>query len=317
VARCGAATALDGASRIVITRDGKNVYVAAAGDGVVVAFARDARTGLLRAIGCIGGDNRSPNPNCAAGRALTTPQTVALAPDDRFLYVTTGNGIVTLMRDPRTGGLSEAFGSGACIVWNEQFDGDCRPGSGLHNAFGLAVAADGRAVYSASFTSNAVTMYDRDPRTGVLSQTFRCVSDDGKPPCARARGLEHAGWTTISSDGRFVYVNAPYANALSTWARKLPAIAPRPVGTKPRVRRGKVRLNLSCPVSSIAGCYGTFTLSTSKGRSAIVAYDIAAGKRKTIALRVPKGAHGRARLVVTAREPTGGRAAKRYRLTLR
>src|SRR5262245_10571889 len=84
----------------------------------------------------------------------------------------------------------------------------------LDGARGIAVSPDGKHVYLAADKENAVSVYDRDPSTGAMTQ-IQVLRDgeDGGPGLAGARGV------TLSGDGLFVYVAAGVDDALTVFSR--------------------------------------------------------------------------------------------------
>ena len=90
------------------------------------------------------------------------------------------------------GELSQKPGTAGCVS-ETGTGGACQNGKALEDALGVAASPDGKSVYVASFASDAVAVFDRDPGTGALSQkpgTAGCVSRrDGRrlPGRQRAR----------------------------------------------------------------------------------------------------------------------------------
>jgi 6-phosphogluconolactonase (cycloisomerase 2 family) len=213
---CGAATALDGATDLTITRDGRFAYATAYSDGAVTAFARDVATGVLTQIpgpaGCIA---ETPTPACADGRALVGAFNLALSSDERQVYVAArgSKAIVVLNRDPRTGAIGQTPGAQGCVAAGA-VEG-CRAAIGLSGARGVAVAPDGRTVYAGAFTDSAITAFARKASSGELTQLPRpagCAvfsgSGRGTPRiagCTPARAVNHAWAVTVAGDGRYVY----------------------------------------------------------------------------------------------------------------
>jgi 6-phosphogluconolactonase (cycloisomerase 2 family) len=80
---------------VVLSRDGKSLYVSIADDAGVASFKRDRDNGSLTYKGCISGDSGTaatctqiPFPSSGGDDSgLGSPQFMALSPDDRSLYV--------------------------------------------------------------------------------------------------------------------------------------------------------------------------------------------------------------------------------------
>lgn len=87
---CDTGTALNGATGVAVTQDGKHVYVAANVSDAVSVFSRDKNTGLLTQLsptdGCVSADGTGGD--CAIGIALNGAVGVAVAKDGNSVYVT-------------------------------------------------------------------------------------------------------------------------------------------------------------------------------------------------------------------------------------
>ncbi|MDX6227260.1 MAG: hypothetical protein QOI76_650 [Frankiales bacterium] len=314
-ASCGPAVVLGGANRLLLAPNGRRLFVAAEASGAVSELARDPKTGKLTEVSCIGGDDYSVDPACAAGRAIRAPQGLALSADGRQLYVTVTQGIVTLLVNPVSGALSQPAGTATCLSFNENHDPDCGVAGSLDGAFGIVVTPDGHQVYVGAYNSNAVTQYGRNLATGLLTPISRCVSLDAKG-CQHLTGLEHAGFVTISPDGRFVYVNAPYSDALVMFARRLPLAIPKLVKAKVKSAHGVIRVKLLCPKAAYGGCYGTIAAVHGAKVAKAAAYSMAAGRTAGVAVPVGAGWRQGTALRVVAREPAGGKKSGRLKVSI-
>ena len=112
------------------------------------------------------------------------------------------------------GGLTQKPGTAGCIS-DDGTGGACVDGTALVGAVSVAVSPDGTSAYVASETSDSVTIFDRDPTTGALTQkpgTAGCISDTGTGgACVRtAQALDGARFGDgLLPTARSAYVAAP------------------------------------------------------------------------------------------------------------
>src|SRR5262249_25771163 len=100
----------------------------------------------------------------------------------KSVYVTSGeiDTVAVLSRDTKTGRLTQATGTSACVSLGGA--GGCASGVGLDRPGLLAVSRDGKSVYVAASMSGAGAMFARDKRTGGLTQL---VSPAASPRAGR------------------------------------------------------------------------------------------------------------------------------------
>ena len=233
--------ALSGADALATSPDDRFVYVGAVNaatvsgfrrgrDGVLVPLARSGR-GSARGkrshsspyVSCVSGVTlaHTPQPRCGAHvYGLDGVAALVVSADGRSLYAVSyglaagEDSVITLQRDPRTGGLRPLPGKLGCV---QSLPGrGCPPLAGLEGATAITVSPDGRFVYVASELSGAVRGFARDSSTGALTPLDRrggCVSSGNRtdddvrcevtiPQLAGARSL------ALSPDGRELYVAA-------------------------------------------------------------------------------------------------------------
>ena len=225
---CAAGRALPVPIEVVISRDGRNVYVAASASsssglaegGAVAAFVRDPSTGLLTqrpgAAGCAGA-----GAGCAPVRSLGSALSLALSSDGKSAYAfsyaanrTQGfafTNLVSLGRRAADGALSQLAGPDGC---NGDVGG-CR-GSNTFFGFGeVTLSSDGRSLYALTF--DTLSVFSRNAATGALAQL------GGRPGCLQgpqlperrisrcsSRHRAFGGLTTseVAPGGRHVYVSS-------------------------------------------------------------------------------------------------------------
>lgn len=224
---CANGVALDFPTGVAVSPNGKNVYVTAAGSNAVAVFARNVTTGALTQLaglaGCVSEDGTGGL--CADGKALLAPFAVAVSQNGKSVYVASrdSNAIAIFARDARTGALTQLAGTAGCIS-EDGTGGACADGNGLVGAMSVAVTQNGRSVYVAAETSNAVSAFARDTKTGVLTQlvgTSGCTSESGSGgTCADGVALTEARAVAVTRNAKNAYVAASTSDAVSAFRRE-------------------------------------------------------------------------------------------------
>lgn len=212
-----------GSNAVAISRDGKNVYVAASRGDAIAVFRRNARTGKLTqrsgTAGCIAAKGAG---GCAEARGLNGPNSVAVSADGKNVYATSliSDAVTTFRRKQSTGALRQARGGSGCIA-NRAVPG-CATGRALDGPDVVTVSPDGDNVYVGSFFGNAVATFARDASTGALTQpsdTTGCLVNTPTDGCATGLALAAPEGMAISADGDNVYVASAVSNALGVLTR--------------------------------------------------------------------------------------------------
>jgi DNA-binding beta-propeller fold protein YncE len=192
---------------------------------------RQERTGTLTqlagASGCIA-DRSASGAGCGTARALDGPgpfmgsRAIALSPDGKSVYVASSqsDAIAIFRRNPRSGTLTQPKGAAGCIA--AKGAAHCAVAIGLDGPNSVAVSPDGRNVYATSRASSSISVFQRNPRTGALTQlpaSAGCLAGVPIPVCAVGRALVGPDVVVVSPKGENVYVGSFFGNAVAVFDR--------------------------------------------------------------------------------------------------
>lgn len=272
VGGCRRARGLHRTGSVVVTPDGRHVYVAGI-SGELTAYRRSAGGGGLRQIDCAGRPGHPAGPGCGAIAGLDDTDAVAVSPDGRHLYVSSGGssggGLLILRRSPRTGRLSTIRCLQDRVYGRER---GCRRVNGLAGASAIAVSGDGRRVYVGSsaafvaedgvrgFDPNAVAAFERNRRTGSL-RPLGCVGQQHRPACSEDRalfGLE--ALAPLPRGGGLLVVSEQSVTHLAPGVDTHRSAQLRHEGRA-------IRLRLRCPAQPRRACRGIVRLESAVGRT--------------------------------------------------
>jgi DNA-binding beta-propeller fold protein YncE len=156
---CAPARSIEYAQWVLVSRDGRNIYVSATDSHTIGVFRRTADTGSLRQLpgrrGCLR-DRGYPNATrCRGAVGLALPMGTALGRQGSVLYATEfGYGTVSwYRRNVRTGALRQF---GGCLSAS---DPRCRPNSALWGTGHLVVTRPPAHVYTVAPGSNAISTF--------------------------------------------------------------------------------------------------------------------------------------------------------------
>jgi DNA-binding beta-propeller fold protein YncE len=213
------------ASRVVVSPDGKNVYVASQASNAIAIFDRDPATGALAQKPGTAGCVSQMGGVCEKARALEAPRELAISPDGKNLYVAaSGSDAVAVFERDAAGSLRQDAGASGCIS-ETGTGGSCVDGKALASPDAIAVSPGGESVYVASAASNAVAVLRRgaDGRLTQSGGVNGCSSDSETTPagdaCKKSRGLALPIAVVASADGRNVYVAGLFSSSLLTFER--------------------------------------------------------------------------------------------------
>ncbi|HEU4599765.1 MAG TPA: YncE family protein [Solirubrobacterales bacterium] len=211
-----------GSRAIAVSPDGRNVYVASAGSDAVAIFTRNRKSGALTQsqgkAGCVSARGAS---GCAKVVGIDGPNSVAVSPDGRNVYVTSRDSstLLSFRRNPKTGALHPIPGA-TCItgIPTPLF---CAVANGMITPDVVVVSPDGANVYVGAFFGNSVASFARDPGSGALTQlsgTAGCIAE-ATAHCATGNALQAIEGLAISGDGATVYAAAAVSNGVAVLTR--------------------------------------------------------------------------------------------------
>lgn len=201
-----------GARGIVLSPDGKFVYVASEGADTLTTLKRDPKTGELDVLEIL-------KHKDGQVQGLNGAFSLAVSPDGKFLYLSsgrfTGTDGITVFKRKKDGKLEFVDELINFTDKLQRFVGGNE----------IVMSSDGKQVYVVASRSDSLVVLDRDQQTGKLKQTqffvdqFRGVGAMLMP-----------GGLTISPDDKFIYVAAEGSNAVAIFQKNTPkpAIAEKP-----------------------------------------------------------------------------------------
>jgi len=130
----------------------------------------------------------------------------------------------------QTSNLTNGFGTSASFglvgngcISDSGWGGACLDGNALIGTRGVAVSPDGKNIYGASTTSDALTALSRNATTGAVAQlagTGGCHSLSGHGgTCVTGKALDEANVPVVSADGKHVYATAKLSNSITAFSR--------------------------------------------------------------------------------------------------
>ncbi len=221
---CTPTPTLLGADGIAVSPDGATVYVSSSFSGAVAAFARNSADGSLTRIGCLQFAPPEGSP-CRPANVFPGSGALVVNPNNRSIYVAapTPGAISTLTVPPveatRAGSTAQSgpeptaaslFGvpssqslTNACIAVNG-LEGDCGVGVATQGLRSLTLSPDGKQLYGAAPTSNALDVFTLGT-AGEVTETG-CLKVDPPPGLCGASKLTAAPTQlAITPDGRNLY----------------------------------------------------------------------------------------------------------------
>jgi 6-phosphogluconolactonase (cycloisomerase 2 family) len=196
----GLVEGLDGARAVVVSPDGRSVYVAGFDDDAVAHFNRHADGGIWW--------DEVVQDGVGGVDGLDGPQALAISPDGINLYVAGYNDDAVAVF---TRTLSYPYGELSYLGMMQDGVGGV---DGLNGAYAVVVSPDGKHVYVAGYNDDAVAIFSRSAISGAL--TYVGVVKDIDP---LINGLDGANSLAISPDGNHLYVASRHEDALQVLLR--------------------------------------------------------------------------------------------------
>jgi DNA-binding beta-propeller fold protein YncE len=204
---------------LAVSPDGASVYVAAF-EGTLTAL-RHGSDGALAYEGCFA-DDGAHDCRDIPHDSLKSATGVAVSPDGRSVYVTTGqrtNSVTRFKRDP-----NGTLGYRSCISNGGAHAGiggcsDARRNS-LDSNEAVAVSPDGESVYVASSDSDSITQFKRKANGALRYRD--CIANRGAHGCKRPKhdSLGGAYDLAVSPDGKSVYAVALDGDSITRFDRR-------------------------------------------------------------------------------------------------
>jgi hypothetical protein len=337
---------------IAISPDGRSLYIVSDADEAIARFSlradgsprfRDCVTGQTTILPCepIAGANPT-----GADTGLRSLVDVSVSPEGNSVYAVSDgdSALAHFSRDPGSGKLSfrgcqTGDSDVACTKVPAATSGNATD-SGMEFPTVARVAADGRSVHLAATSDDALTSFDRNPRTGGLrfagcisgQMIAACEPSAGATATGEDSGLDGVRPLAVGADGSAVYLGAQADSAVARFSREPDAAGPKlklKARRKQRGRRIKAQVecrNEFCPLVRVSG---KLVVKAEKRRTislrAVRLRDLQAGATATVKLKLDKRSRrlvrrsggAKVKLVARAGDLLDNRAAKLKRLGLR
>lgn len=128
----------------------------------------------------------------------------------------------------KPGTLTQLKGERGCLIDRSKPSGSCAKARALKGpgpfmgSRAIALSPDGKHVYVASSSSDAIAIFSRDRKRGTLTQAKGrggCIAAKGRAGCAIGIGLRGPNSVAVSPDGRNVYATARDSSTLLSFRR--------------------------------------------------------------------------------------------------
>jgi DNA-binding beta-propeller fold protein YncE len=161
LAGCATGLQLSGANAVALSPDDGNAYVTSLFSNSVTSFNRTPSTGsLAQKRGTAACLVWLRSVGCSFGRALSSPEGLAVSPDGENVYVAAfASGAIDVLDRRPSGIVRQRPGRAGCLA-PDSVPG-CTPGRALRGVSSIALSPDGRNVYATAFGSSALDVFRR------------------------------------------------------------------------------------------------------------------------------------------------------------
>ena len=219
---CTPARGLDDARAVALSPDGRSLYVAAATPASVTAFSVAPGNGLLQQLnlsaGCLAsveqdGLRRRSRARPAPRRSRSRP-TTSTSTWPRRRPVRSRASRASRTARSCSSSASPAASTATAVA-------GCDGGPPLAGADAIAISPDGRFVYVAAATADALLAFSRDAATGRLTPlagAAGCLRAN-RTNCAPVTGIDGPSAIAITPDGTSLYVSSATAGTITAFQR--------------------------------------------------------------------------------------------------
>ncbi len=214
------ARAIDYPTAVVISPDGRSVYVGSYESNAVVRLKRNRKTGALHPADCIAEKGANPDGCPRTTPGLYNVESLAMSPDGKSLYAGgDASAVVRFKRNRTTGALAP---KGCVRDKSDSYENCKQTAKGMRGDIGLATSADGKSLYVGGGSSNSIATFRRDRKTGALHAKGGCIADASGNPDACAEttaSMADPLSLAVSPDGRSVYAGGYNSDSLVRFKR--------------------------------------------------------------------------------------------------
>src|SRR6266540_1276996 len=188
---CPTLQGLAGAYQVLISPDGQYAYISDITDNKIVVLYRNSSTGALVMDFINGPVQLYTSPN------LSQAFRVTLSPDGGYVYTASFNdsAVTAFKRDASTGKLTYL------TKYKDGIGGI----DGISACTSVAISPDGTHLYATGFAGKAVTVFNRDATTGLLTQA-QVIKRNPFVGAGGVPALDGARDVAPSPDGKSIYI---------------------------------------------------------------------------------------------------------------